>query len=158
MNVKPSHAWTVSRSICCAAIAASLVGTGMSSAENSARFLKFVNCSASTVNDLRLQLKTERDGWVTKFKEQGLSSGQAVCFDLKNMNAFSTGDRARFRAIIGWGDKTNCDDTNVDASSDQMRVMKIKGTSLQNNGCRSVGYRARDMRCSEQGSRTRWNC
>lgn len=124
--------------------------------KSSARYLLVHNCGSGMFNTVKLQKKFD-NGFRTVNEARGVRANEAVCYDLSKVNAeldednedaerakaFATGDKARLRVRVGWGDAKNCDSTNVDLDSNQVRVMRVKGTTMNNNGCRSKRYRSK---------------
>lgn len=131
------------------------------SGKKTARYVKLINCGANVINITRLQKKSsDNKKYHPVLREMGLNVGVSVCFDLNEVNGFETGDMARLRSELGWGDRINCDSTKVDLDGDQVRIMKISGTTLNNNRSKSKKYR--NARASDQchgtGGRQRHAC
>ena len=107
------------------------------------------------ISPIQLERKRGEDSWekVKSYDLQsnsgGLAVGQAFCLDVSAVTSngeplFEDGDQARLRAHINGGNTVNCDGTNYGTSDDgkNRRVMEMKGTTLNNNGCNSKGYKS----------------
>jgi len=132
-----------------------LASHGTASADNSARYLWYKNCGGYTVNSVIVQ-KKEGGVWYdiehSEFKGS-LGNRDGVCFDLATVGnetpngirvpSFDDGDQARLKVSIAEGETVRCDGTNVDTDLDgDTRVLKMEGSTHNNNGCRSQGYRS----------------
>lgn len=124
--------------------------------KNYATQLELKNCGAYQIYKVQLERKQQGSSW-DKVKTydfyndygQYLYTNQAFCLDLSKVSSnnepvFVDGDQARFRVYIDGGSKVNCDGTNYGKNDDgkSRRLMKMKGTTYNNNGCRSVGYKS----------------
>lgn len=129
-------------------------GTTIAGADNYATQLELKNCGAYGIDKIKLQRKRDDSSWETvrnyniyDIYGEDLKNGHSYCVDIsqvysEGLPVFAPGDQARFRTEIDLGNTVNCDGTNYGTTSDgkNRRLMKMKGTTLNNNGCRTVGY------------------
>ena len=132
----------------------------MSDNKNYAYQLQLKNCGGYYLNAIKLQKKKSgSSSWSTVqdfgFQEKDMTNGHSWCIDISSYG-FKSGDQARLKAYIDSGNTVNCDGTNYGGTSDQKsrRSMKMAGTTLNNNGCRTKSYAyPLSSKCSSNGTR-----
>lgn len=159
------------------------------SAENSARYLVLENCGGYIIDEIVVQkrprfvadwdnpdpdgspgIKKNKGSWdrVNSWSDESFSlhEYEAGCFDISKADPGANDlYEYRLKADINAGQTKKCDSTNYDESnSPDMRIMRMGGTSYNNNHCKSRKYvdptthgRGSDYleHCSKHGGRTR---
>jgi len=160
--------YSICRSVVSVGLALSVIALpGATSAsaesENHARYLAIHNCGGYDIKKVKVERKVngewknsnavwdKTDGGLDHAK---LGIDQILCFDLSGQ---ADADQYRLKVFIDEGDTKRCDGTiHSSDGSFETRLHRMKGTTHNNNGCRSVGYSSRPaLNCSFGGARTR---
>ena len=131
--------------LCAACGVGMALGGGSAFAENYADELLLRNCGDYNIAEVTLQGKWKGSGWYDTRIEYSadLEKGEGVCFDLTRAR-FQGIDSApteyRLKVKIRSGDTVTCDGTNYKSLAFTRRRLTMKGTTANNNGCKSVRY------------------
>lgn len=125
--------------------------------KNYASQLELANCGAYTISSITVQGKWhEYSDWEDLYViTKDLPQNNAMCIDVDEDDHYI--DQYRLKVYIGGGDIKKCDSTNYQHHT-KRRSMTMKGTTLNNNGCRSQEYRELSGSCSKQGTLREISC
>ena len=130
-------------------------------AENNASQLELINCGGYTISSIVVQYKRgiKRDpGWKDAYVvTRDVKSGTAICIDVTEHGGDNVYEEYRLRVNIGAGERVKCDGTNYDVEGGR-RVMVMKGSTYNNNGCRTIDYREATSECDTYGERRTVKC
>ncbi|MEM7747647.1 MAG: hypothetical protein AAF346_05305 [Pseudomonadota bacterium] len=139
----------------------------MSDDKKYAAQLQLKNCGAYQLWKVSLQRRAAGSSqWheITN-KQTNVLNGYAICFDVSQWPQFVKGDSARLRGFIDVGDTEVCDSTNFDGpvtngKTGQRRNFRMEGTTKNNNGCRSHGYKKlmAGSNCGKNGTKLHLGC
>src|SRR6056297_1456180 len=116
---------------------------------NKAQYMMLENCGGYDISKVKLDVRVyKHTGWVhtgagLSDGEWKLQIGDVICFDLNHRPAGDwgvDGNEFRIRTQIEFGDSKKCDSTSGKIRDGDLRVFRMKGTTHNNNGCRSRGY------------------
>ena len=135
-----------------------------SHAEKDAFQIELKNCGGYTIGRTDSQYRKKGDkNWKTiKSNGEDVELNQAICVDFSQYTdsngepEFDDDYEIRLVAYIAGGSTVKCDSTNYpkdSGESDNRRKMVMKGTTYNNNGCRSKSYGNAygDGKCSSGG-------
>ncbi len=131
---------------------ATLVGQ-TANAQNYARYLILENCGGYQIHRVDVLARNFEDKkWsLIGHNVASFGTGYGICFDMKKLlvdqaeegETLPT-DEAKLKGYIGLGDSRGCDSTNLDllqsGAGVVVRRYRMKGTTWNNNGCRSRKY------------------
>lgn len=131
-------------------------------AENTASQLELINCGGYTISSIIVQYKRgvrNEKGWRDAYKStRDVKTGTAICIDVTDHGRDSdTVEEYRLSVNIRSGQTVKCDSTNYDYDGGR-RVMVMKGSTRNNNGCRTIDYREATSECVTYGQRRTVNC
>ena len=134
--------------------------TQTAAATNYAQQFDLANCGAYSIKRFGVERRADdtNGNWKSVYLvPKDVATDRAICIDVSGIKddndepVFGEGDEVRIVAHIAGGERVRCDSTNfpnndsVEPSSgedeDHRRRLVMKGTSFNNNGCRSIEYR-----------------